>query len=255
MVEETTERNRRHRRRKKRFTIYTLINIIGELCITLSVILGLFIIWQVYYTTWEVSDQKKQAVEQFHKNAPVLSHKIAKDLHYDDPPEIAHPKLGEVFGTLYVPTWKTDPMPIGEGEHPAVIDRGYAGHYKDTALPGQTGNFSLAGHRLTYGNNFDKLPELKPGDPVIVETKDIWLVYKMTEHQIVVPEQVEVIAPVPNKPFETPTDKLMTMTTCSTSTGGRWGNTHRWITHAKFDHWIKKSDGIPAELASVYKSK
>ncbi|QPK94703.1 class E sortase [Actinomyces sp. zg-332] len=243
----------RHRRHKKPFSIYTLINIIGELCITLSVILGLFIVWQVYYTTWEVEDQKRIAVEQFHKDAPILSEKIAKDLHYDQPPTIERPNVGEVFAALYVPTWKKDPMPIGEGEYPAVIDRGYAGHYRETALPGTIGNFSLAGHRLTYGNNFDQLPELKDGDPVIVETKDTWIVYKVTGHQIVLPERVDVIAPVPNKPGEAPTERVMTMTTCSTSTGGRWGNSHRWITHAKFHHWVKKSDGIPAELASTYK--
>lgn len=100
---------------------------------------------------------------------------------------------------------------------------------------------------MTYGNNFDKLPQLKDGDAVIVETKDTWIVYKVVSHRIVLPERTEVIAPVPDKPGKTPTERIMTMTTCSRK---RWqmGNSHRWITHAKFSHWIDKADGMPAEL-------
>lgn len=41
---------------------------------------------------------------------------------------------------------KQTSIPIGEGETPYVIDRGFAGHHFGTALPGQIGNFSLAGH-------------------------------------------------------------------------------------------------------------
>lgn len=240
-------------RKNKMSMFYAFIYFIGELCLTVSVILGLFIVWQVFYTTWEVDGLKKQAVERLHKQSP-SSPKIAKNLHFDAPPPIEKPRLGEVFGALYVPSWGagTRPMPIGQGSHRAVIDKGYAGHYIQTALPGEIGNFSLAGHRLTYGNNFDKLPNLAKDDVVAVETKKIWLIYKTTEHEIVTPDRVEVIAPVPNNPYAVPTSRLMTMTTCSSSTGGRWGNTHRWITHAKFDHWVEKSDGIPAEIAKVY---
>lgn len=74
-------------KKKKVFQSIT-INFIGELCITLAVILGLFIVWQVYYTTYKVADGKKQAIEQFTKMLQVLHKKIATKLHYDDPPEM-----------------------------------------------------------------------------------------------------------------------------------------------------------------------
>lgn len=241
----------RHRKEKKSFSFYKFLHVLGELCITMSVVLALFLVWQVYYTSWQVEDVKKQAVANFHKNAPILKHKIATNLRYDDPPANDPAKHMQIFGALYVPSWKTDPMPIAEGVDLAVLDRGYAGHYPKTAQAGQIGNFSLAGHRLTYGNNFDKLPDLKTGDPVVVETEKAWIIYKVSAHDLVLPTQVDVVAPVPNHPREIPTQRLMTMTTCATSTGGRWGNSHRWITHAAFDHWIDKADGIPAELAEV----
>ena len=37
------------------------------------------------------------------------------------------------------------------------------GHVVGTALPGQVGNFAVAGHRVTAGNPFWGLPGLRPG--------------------------------------------------------------------------------------------
>ena len=44
------------------------------------------------------------------------------------------------------------------------------GHYSGTALPGQVGNFAIAGHRVGKGEPFLNLDQLRPGDAVIVET-------------------------------------------------------------------------------------
>ena len=57
-------------RKNKMSMFYAFIYFIGELCLTVSVILGLFIVWQVFYTTWEVDGLKKQAVERLHKQSP-----------------------------------------------------------------------------------------------------------------------------------------------------------------------------------------
>jgi len=45
------------------------------------------------------------------------------------------------------------------------------GHVPGTQLPGQLGNFAVAGHRVTAGNPFWSLPRLKAGDMVYVDTR------------------------------------------------------------------------------------
>ena len=54
------------------------------------------------------------------------------------------------------------------------------GHFPGTALPGEVGNFAVAGHRATHGEPFAHLDKLEEGDPVVVETVDGWLVYDVT---------------------------------------------------------------------------
>ena len=53
------------------------------------------------------------------------------------------------------------------------------GHYTGTALPGQVGNFAVAGHRVGKGEPFLNLDQLQPGDAVIVETRTDWYVYRV----------------------------------------------------------------------------
>ena len=81
-----------------------------------------------------------------------------------------------------------------------VIDKGSLGHYTDTAMPGELGNFALAGHRQSYGAALRNQPDLEAGDPLIVETAEYFYVYRVTEHEIVAPTAIEVLAPVPGNP-------------------------------------------------------
>ena len=53
------------------------------------------------------------------------------------------------------------------------------GHYEGTALPGELGNMGLAGHRVGKGSPFLDLDQLRPGDPIVVETVDSWFVYRV----------------------------------------------------------------------------
>ncbi|KOU35500.1 hypothetical protein ADK54_37615 [Streptomyces sp. WM6378] len=68
--------------------------------------------------------------------------------------------------------------PIAQGISKAgVLDKGYVGHYVQSAQPGQAGNFALAGHRNTHGEPFRYINELKAGDQVVVETRDTVFTY------------------------------------------------------------------------------
>ena len=54
-----------------------------------------------------------------------------------------------------------------------------------TTQPGGVGNFSVAGHRRTYGNNFRWIDRLTQGDKVVVEVDDRYLVYSMVSSEII----------------------------------------------------------------------
>jgi len=79
-----------------------------------------------------------------------------------------------------------------------------------------------------------------------VRTKDGYYTYTVYSHEIVQPDQVEVIEPVPGQPGVAPTERLMTLTTCHP----RYGDTERYIVHARFESWRPASAGAPAEIAA-----
>ncbi|MBS4797277.1 MAG: class E sortase, partial [Actinomyces sp. oral taxon 181] len=131
----------------------TFLSVIGELLITIAVILGLFAVWQLYWTTYKVEGPRAQAVADFSSKHP--SNRTLGERHTDDPPEFTlNPAIDELYGVIHVPSWNWMKIPLGEGTTGSVIDQGWAGHYKDTAQPGQVGNFSVAAHRRSYGNSF-----------------------------------------------------------------------------------------------------
>lgn len=221
-----------------------LMGVVGEILITAAVVLALFAVWQLYWTTWEVEGPRAQQVAQFEQE-----HAAAEGLgerRTDDPPAVQAPADGAVYGVLHVPGWDWMKMPLAQGTTNAVLDLGYAGHYVETAQPGEVGNFSVAGHRRTYGNNFRHIDRLAQGDKVVVEVADTYYVYRVETHEIVNPDAVWVVSPVPgDKTFsEQPTQRWMTMTTCHPE----YSNTERYIVHLLFESWTPKSTGVPQEL-------
>ena len=65
---------------------------------------------------------------------------------------------------MYIPrlgfTWN---KPVLEDTEVSTLKKGL-GHYANTARLGQQGNFSVAGHRRTYGDPFKDFPRLRRGD-------------------------------------------------------------------------------------------
>lgn len=134
-------------------------------------------------------------------------------------PATAKEKLlpGQAIALLRVPAFGPDyEVPILEGVDLADLNRG-VGHYSTSVMPGQIGNFAIAGHRITNGEPFAKLLELNTGDQVIVETRDATYTYVIDEppRDLTVSDTATwVLEPVPGKPTEKPTTALLTMTTC-----------------------------------------
>ncbi|WP_341360936.1 class E sortase [Georgenia sp. M64] len=233
-------------RRPRRGLAVRAVGLAGELLLTGGVLLALFVVWQVWWTDVVAAREQRAtvtAMEDSYTVPEVLEPARART--EEPPPEVRAVSEGEPFATLHVPRWGRDyEVPITEGVGTDVLDTGAAGHYPDTALPGEIGNFALAAHRQTYGAAFRYVDTLEVGDPLIVETADAWLVYRVREDYIVEPDKVEVLAPTPNQPDVPATERLITFTTCHPL----WSTAQRWITHGVFERWIPRSEGVPAEL-------
>lgn len=229
---------------------FDFISWIGEILVTVGVILGLFAFWQVFVTDWQVANDSRLALADFYRGVTCPTN-ISHDKRTTDPPTITQPSDGSAFGAIHVPEWDYMVLPLRQGTNQKVLDTASAGHYIETALPGQIGNFSVAAHRRSYGSSFRYINTLKDGDPVVVETKNAWIIYRVYTHEIVLPDKTSVIFPVPNQPNATPKDRLMTMTTCHPE----YGNSQRYIVHLKFDYWTPHNAGLPPELAGGGKHK
>ena len=248
-------RNKAKHARNNPSVLSRVVGVIGELLITAGFVIGLFIVWQVWWTDIEANRAQHSKVEQLKEgwqkppsNSGTV--KIGK-ARTDPPPAVPHTTtVGTAEGLMRIPRFGKDyAHTIEYGTSlKRVLDKGAFGHYEGTAFPGEVGNFATAAHRQTYGAPMRDVDELEAGDPIILETKDAYLVYYMTESSIVSPGQVDVIAPDPknpSKPQQKATERYLTITTCHPP----FVSNERWIVHAKFSHWVDRKDGIPQELA------
>lgn len=235
-------------KRRRTPTSVLVMSGIGQTMLTVGVILGLFVVWQLYITTWQVQGATASAVESFQNSTANDATETTEVQRTDPPPGVTIPAVGQTFGTLHVPRWDSMVIPIMQGTNESVLDTGYAGHYVDTQGPGELGNFALAAHRRSYGNSFRRVHELQTGDPLVVETAQAWLVYQVTSTEIVLPQQGEVIHPVPHEPKGTvPHERLMTLTTCHPE----YGNTQRFIVYSKLSYWVPRTQGRPLALKGL----
>ena len=126
-------------------------------------------------------------------------------------------QLDKAMAILTIPALGADyKVPILVGTSDYVLGRG-VGWYSSTQLPGQVGNFALAGHRITHGEPFARLLELKVGDKVIVTTKTTIYTYVIDKppSQLTVKDvDTWVLDPVPGKTGVKPTQSIITLTTC-----------------------------------------
>jgi sortase A len=95
-----------------------------------------------------------------------------------------------VLGTIELPTIGVA-ADIQEGITLTAINRG-PGHWPGTALPGQLGNVVIAGHRTVYSKPFNRLDQLKAGDPVVMTTSSGRFTYAVRGIVIVPGEAIDI---------------------------------------------------------------
>jgi sortase A len=211
----------------------------GELLITIGLVVLLFAAYEIWGKTAIVGahqdDLSKQLAQDW-GNGPVVGPSGAS--------APGAPPMGGAIGRLYVPRMHKQWVVV-QGVKPADI-RYAPGHYPDTAMPGQTGNFSVAGHRTPA--IFWDLDRVGTGDLIGVETRDMWYVYRVVQVEIVSPHAIGVVAPWPNHPGERPTKAMITLTTCNP----KLDNYQRLIVHGELDPKLTRphADGKPAELGA-----
>ncbi len=122
---------------------------------------------------------------------------------------------GVAVAIMRVPAFGADwQVPILDGTDEAVLARGL-GWYENTAGPGKVGNFAVAGHVVTHGQPFNKLPSLPAGSIVEVETREATYSYVIDSSTEVKDTETWVLDPVPGEAGREPTEELITLTTCA----------------------------------------
>lgn len=242
--------------RKKRGFFSMLLQIIGELLLTAGIFLGLFVLWTAWWTnvtSGQVLDKEAVQIQKDFGEKPPEKPAPAQE---GEPPKVEPVGKGEAFAIMRIPAFGLDNQTaIKEGTDKSILDQGVFSHYKDTAMPGDIGNFATAAHRDIYGARLRDVDKLKEGMPVVVETKDAFLVYKIIGSEIVDPTDIYTIEPDPfvakdfwlrdrTLPAAEPTRRLLTLTTCDPIMVA----SHRYIVYAEFEYWTKRGDGLPKEL-------
>jgi sortase A len=193
----------------------------GSLLLTVGVLILLLIAYQLWGTGFA---------------ARRAQHRLGEELErvWSDPsrvevaPAALHLRDGRPFAILTIPR-------LGRNYREVVVEgvstedlRQGPGHYPGSALPGQVGDFAVAGHRTTYGAPFGDINLLRAGDAVDVRVANIVYEYTVTGHEIVRPSDVAVVAPLPDYPGRAPTHAMLTLTTCNP----KYSAQQRLVVHA-----------------------
>jgi sortase A len=227
--------------------VRVVVRTVSELCITVGALIVLFVAYVLFWTGVKadtvMDDQIDQLRDQWAQGS-VREPKVTADPSAP-PAEPAPYRSGKPFAIMYIPrlgfTWN---KPVLEGTGVGTLKKGL-GHYAGTARLGQRGNFSVAGHRRTYGDPFKDFPRLRRGDAVVLTDGTTWFTYRIDKGPYkTVPTDIEVIDPVPRKSGYTGPGRYLTLTTCDPE----WGHSHRLIVWAHLDSTQAVEDGKPVAL-------
>jgi len=117
-------------------------------------------------------------------------------------------EVGDVIGVLNIPKIDLE-VAIKRGITNEIL-KDSVGHFENTAMPGEYGNFSVAGHRAYTSNKFfSNLDEVEIGDELMVLFENETIKYIVNSIDIVTPDKVEVVDSKDNS------KKEITLVTCT----------------------------------------
>lgn len=236
----------RHARRE-----FSIVGMFGELLLTAGVLVMLFLGWQLFLNDLIVGQQlQAESLEQSQQWEKNIADAVAGEP--DKPPVLVAPGNAQRFGLLVVPRFGADYYrPIAEGIGVSdVLNSNNFGHYPDTQMPGDLGNFAIAAHRKAYGGNLEHINELQVGDSIYVETKDGWYRYVFRNLEYVKPTGVGVIDPVPQHDGMKAKDRIITLTSCNPL----FSTAERIIAYGVFDRFYPRAGGAPQEIVDTVRA-
>ena len=211
-----------------------ILNALSDVLITFAIFAIMF---AGYQTVWSMYVSQSNVAEA----------KAEVQLKWTEAPA-AEPELHKGFALVYIPRLKDKvwELPITRGVDPDDLISGL-GHYPDNALPGEKGNFAMAGHRATYGEPLANIDQLRQDDEVIIQTAGNWYVYKLVLDEIVEPDAMWVLDPNPGGIVnKTGVEEMITITTCHP----RWGSTQRWIWWGVLTE-VRPYDQVPEAITAA----
>ena len=245
----------------------TVREVIGEVFITVGVLLLLFAFYEAFWTNITSGEMQNEAQQQL-------------DDEWRNPRGNHIPGMGEAFAQLYIPAFGSDyHYAVLEGTDDDTLLAG-PGHYTGTQMPDEAGNFALAGHRVGKGAPFNDLGHLNTCDAIVVETQDQWFTYRVLPMEegkeartaasssclpdavarevadgryahvlgrhITLPSDTSVLEPVPGGGDARADGRVITLTTCHP----QFSNAERMIIHAVQTDARDKSAGPPPAMTS-----
>lgn len=114
--------------------------------------------WQLYGTTWVATREQAKVVEATERAWDGAETEQSRELSDGVVALVRIPALGAEYA-----------VPARGGTDDDTLTRGF-GVFDSAPPPGGRGNLALAGHRITHGEPLRRMPELRAGDEVVVET-------------------------------------------------------------------------------------
>ncbi|UYB41325.1 class E sortase [Streptomyces sp. Je 1-4] len=233
-----------------RTTVRCIVRTLSEICVTVGALIVLFVAYVLFWTGVRADsamDGEIGRLQHQWATGPVTAPDSTPAPDGDSAPAEWPRRYtpGASFAVMYIPRLGSDwTKPVLEGTATDVLKRGL-GHYARTARLGETGNFSVAGHRRTYGDPFKDFPRLRPGDAVVLTDGTTWFTYRIDNRPYTtLPGDIGVIDPVPRKSGFNGPGRYLTLTTCEPE----WGHSHRLIAWAHLDSTQPVAQGRPSAL-------
>lgn len=247
------ERRARGRRPRSRATF---TSVLGELLLTAGVVVLLFVAWQMWIGDIIISAQKNEegaAVSQEWAEAPAPE--LPPVVESDDgttryePVIPAAPADTEHLGQMIIPRFGTEYNVgiYGGTTRARTLDKLGIGVYTDSKMPGEVGNFAMAGHRTTWGKPFNQLDKLHVGDAIVVETADGWFTYRFRTLEYVKPTQTDVLLDVPQMPGAVTGERYITLTACSPL----YSLAERIVAYGVYEGFQPRAEGPPPALTDL----
>lgn len=246
----------RRARRRRQHPRATFTSVLGELLLTAGVLVMLFVAWQMWIGDIIIGAQQNSegaAVSAEWESEPPPEPPPVVEIEdgetWYEPPLLEHPGAGEYLAQMRIPRFGDDyNVAIAGGtSRPVTLDHGWIGVYDQSKMPGQVGNFSVAGHRTTWGAPLNRIDKLRLGDAIVVETQEGWYTYRFRTLEYVTPTQVDVLLDVPQVPGAETGERYLTLTACSPL----YSLAERIIAYAVFEGFQPRAEGAPESMAPV----